>query len=342
MDKKSIIGIGLIFAILVVFSLVNQPSKEEIEASKRKQDSIAQVNVEIALQQQKQKEQQATEQAVSSTEPVSSEKAAQDKVDEYGVFAVAAVGEEKFTTIENNLMVITFSNKGGKIYSIRLKNYQTHDSLPLMLFDGPKTLFGLNFFAQNRSIQTDQLFFEQLGGKKKTVVTGPEIKRGDEGKIKFNKENPGGKESVTFRLEIAPGKFMEYVYTLEYNSFLVDFDLNLQGMNQYIAANQSYLNFNWEYDVPRQERKVPRFGEDRYTNITYKFFEDEVNNLSQSKSDEENLSTKVKWIGFKQLFFGSTIIADESFPNAQISQVKTADDLKYLANFHADIALPYG
>ena len=342
MDKKSIIGIGLIFAILVVFSLINQPSKEEIEATKRKQDSIAQVNADIALQQQKQKEQQAAEQAlINTTDTTFREKVLQDKVDEYGVFGVAAVGEETFTTIENNLMVITFSNKGGKIYSIRLKDYQTHDSLPLMLFDGPKTLFGLNFFAQNRSIQTDQLYFKKLGGKKKTVVSGPEIKRGDEGKIKFNKENPGGKESVTFRLEIAPGKFMEYVYTLEYNSFLVGFDLNLQGMNQYIAANQSYLNFSWEYDVPRQERKVPRFGEDRYTNITYKFFEDEVNNLSQSKSDEENLSTKVKWIGFKQLFFGSTIIANESFPNAQISQIKTEDDLKYLANFHADIAFPY-
>ncbi|MCK5730547.1 MAG: membrane protein insertase YidC [Draconibacterium sp.] len=342
MDKKSIIGIGLIFAILVVFSLINQPSKEEIEASKRKQDSIAQVNADIAFQLQKQKEQQASEQTfVGSTETVSSEKVAQNKVDEYGVFAIAAGGEETFTTLENNLMVITFSNKGGKIYSIRLKNYQTHDSLPLMLFDGPKTLFGLNFFAQNRSIQTDLLYFNRLGGNRKTVVSGPQIKREDEGKIKFNEENPGGKESVTFRLEVAPGKYMEYVYTLEYNSFLVDFDLNMQGMNQYIAANQSYLNFSWSFDVPRQERKVPRFGEDSYTNINYKFFEDEVDFLAKNKSDDANLNTRVKWIGFKQLFFGSTIIADESFPNAQISQIKTEEDPDYLANFHADIAFAY-
>ena len=342
MDKKSIIGIGLIFAILVVFSLMNQPSKEEIEATKRKRDSIAQVEAEIALQQQKLKEQQTSEQAlIISSDTTFRKKALQDKVDEFGVFGVAAVGEEKFTTIENNLMEITFSNKGGRIISVRLKDYQTHDSLPLMLFDGPETLFGLNFFAQNRSIQTDQLYFKQLGSRSKITTSGPEIKKGDEGKIKFNKKNPGGKESVTFRLEVAPGKFMEYVYTLEYNSFLVDFDVNLQGMNQYIASNQSYLNFTWSYDVPRQERKVPRFGEDRYTNITYKFFEDEVNNLSQSKSDEENLNTRVKWIGFKQLFFGSTIIAGESFPNAQIRQNKMEDNKKYLANFYADIAFPY-
>jgi len=343
MDKKSIIGIVLIFAILVVFSLLNQPSKEEIEATKRKRDSIAQVEAEQALQQQKLQQQQEEEQQqsiVTSTDTTSGDQAIQSKIDEFGAFGVAAVGEEEFTTLENNLMEITFSNKGGRIYSVRLKDYQTHDSLPLMLFDGPETLFGLNFFAQNRSIQTDQLYFKNVKGKKRTATSGPEIKKGNEGKIKFNTENPGTKESVSYRLEVAPGKYMEYVYTLEHNSYMIDFDVNLQGMSEYIASNQSYLNFNWSFDVPRQER-ASRFGEDRYTNISYKFFEDEVSNLSQNKSDEENLSTRVKWIGFKQLFFGSTIIADESFPNAEIRQEKTKDDPEYLANFYADIAIPY-
>lgn len=341
MDKKSIIGIVLIFAILVVFSLINQPSKEEIAVAKRKQDSIATVQTNIAIQQQIQLDQQAAQQALTeSTDPVFREKEKQAKIDEFGVFGAAAVGEETFQTLENNLMKITFSNKGGKIYSVELKDYQTYDSLPLMLFDGPKTLFGLNFFAQNRSIQTDQLYFNQLGRESKIVVSGPQVKKGSEGKIKFNEENSGGKESVTFRLEVAPGKYMEYVYTMAYNSYLIDFDVNLQGMNQYIASNQSYLNFSWSYDVPRQER-VSKFGEDRYTNINYKYFEDEVDNLNQNKSDEENLSTKVKWIAFKQLFFSSTIIADESFPNAQIRQDKFEDNNDYLANFSADIAFPY-
>jgi len=341
MDKKSIIGIGLIFAILVVFSLINQPSKEEIAATQRKQDSIAQVEAEIAIQQQKLREKQVVEQVETvSSEVVSKEKVLQDKVDEFGVFGAAAIGEETFHTLENNLIKITFSNKGGKIYSVELKDYQTHDSLPLMLFDGPETKFSLNFFAQNRSIQTDQLYFNPIASKTNIVVSGPEVKKGSEGKIKFNIENPGGKESLTFRLEVASGKYMDYVYTLEYNSFLVDFDLNMQGINQYVAGNQSYLNFNWAFDIPRQER-ASKFGEDRYTNITYKFFEDDVDNLAQNKSDEENLSTRVKWIGFKQLFFSSTVIADESFPSAVIRQTKYEDDPDYLANFYADIAFPY-
>lgn len=340
MDKKSIIGIVLIFAILVIFSIINQPSKEEIEAAKNRRDSIAQVELEKALIKQQQEAESATNLQVTESDSLVLQNEVQLKADQFGIFGAAAMGQEEFYTLENNLMKITFSNKGGKIYSVELKNYQTHDSLPLMLFDGPETQFGLNFFAQNRSIQTNELYFVPVSGQKEIKVSGPEVKIGREGRIKFNKENPGGEESIAFRLEVSPGHFMDYVYTLKYNSFLVDFDVKMQGMNQYIASNQSYLNFTWSYDVPRQER-ISKFGEDRYTNITYKFFEEDVDNLSQSKSDEENLTTRVKWIGFKQLFFSSTIIADESFPNAQIRQNKFEDNTKYLANFYADIAFPY-
>ena len=342
MDKKSIIGILLIFLILVVFSIINKPSKEQIESAKHRQDSIARVEAEKAavLMQQQQAEKTALEIAAATPDTLNPDLQLKEKTDEFGAFGVAAVGTEEFYTLENNLMKITFSNKGGRAYSVQLKNYQTHDSLPLLLFDGPDNRFGLNFFAQNRSIETDNFFFTLEGDKQNVVVTGPEVKKGSEGRNKFNKQNPGSKESIKFKLEVAPGSFIEYVYTLEYNSFLVDFDINLQGMNQYIASNQTFLNLKWAIEVPRQE-KISKFGEDRYTNITYKFFEDETNHLSNTKSEEENLSTRLKWIGFKQLFFSSTIIADDAFPSALIKQEKTEKDPKYLAAFSADITVPY-
>lgn len=338
MDKKSIIGIVLIFAILVVFSIINKPSKEQIEAANHKRDSIAQVEANNELEQQKTEENKNAKEALNDSLTTTDE--LKEKTDQLGVFGNAAIGEEKFYVVENNLMKITFSNKGGRPFKIELKNYQTYDSLPLILFDGPETLFGLNFFSQNRSVKTEDLFFNANTTKKDIVVTGPDVKKGSLGKIKFNKENPGGKDSIAFRLEIAPGKYLEYVYSLNYNSYMVGFNINFKGMGNYIASNQSSLNFSWGFKVPRQE-KMSKYGEDRYTNIFYKFYQDEVNNLSSSKSEEKNLNTKVKWIGFKQLFFTSTIIANESFPNAMINQEKFRDDPKYLANFSADIALPY-
>ncbi len=203
MDKKSIIGIVLIFAILVVFSIINQPSKEEIEAAKIKRDSIAQVEAQKQILLQQQAEQIVESTAIAATDSLSAEKLLQENTNQFGVFGAAATGTEEFYTLENNLMKITFSNKGGSIYSVELKNYQTHDSLPLILFDGPKTQFGLNFFAQNRSIQTSQLYFTPVVNRKETVVSGPEVKKGSEGRTKFNKQNPGGKETVSFRLEVA-------------------------------------------------------------------------------------------------------------------------------------------
>lgn len=343
MDKKSIIGIVLIFVILLGWQLIFQPSKEEVEAAKQRQDSIAQVEAQRALEQQKVLEEQAAEQkAVMENDTAIQQQVQKAKIDEFGIFGTQAIGEEEFSTLENDRMKITFSNKGGRIYSVELKDYTRFDSTALVLFDGPETKFGLNFFAQNRSVDTEQLFFKQVGGKRNVVVTGPDVKKGSEGKIKFNKENPGGKESVTFRLEPEPGKFIEYVYTLEHNSFMVGFDVKMEGLNDYIASNQSFLNFTWAYDVPRQER-YSRFGEDRYTYMTYKFFEDEVDNLNKSKSDEKTLATRIKWIGFKQLFFSSTIIAGESFSNASVKQEKYnyEDNQDYLAYFKADIAIPY-
>ncbi|MFV0268859.1 MAG: membrane protein insertase YidC [Draconibacterium sp.] len=339
MDKKSIIGIVLIFLILVVFSYINQPSKEEIEAAKIRRDSIEQVEAQRALEQQRFLAEQAANQQVAMEGDSIIQK---QKIDEFGIFGTQAIGEEEFSTLENDRMKITFSNKGGRIYSVELKDYSRYDSTALVLFDGPENKFGLNFFAQNRSVETDQLFFQQVGGTRNVVVSGPGVKKGNEGKMRYNREHPGGKESVTFRLEPEPGKFIEYVYTLEHNSFMVGFDVKMEGMNNYIASNQSYLNFIWAYDVPRQEH-YSRFGEDRYTYMTYKFFEDDVDNLNKNKSDAETLATRVKWVGFKQLFFSSTIIAGESFPNASVQQEKYnyEDNKDYLANFKADIAIPY-
>ncbi len=343
MDRKSILGIVLIFVILVVFSYINQPSKKEIEAARQKRDSIEQVEAQRALEQQKLLEEQRAEQnTIMVGDTVRRRELEQAKTDEFGIFGSQTFGEEQFSTLENDRMKITFSNKGGRIYSVELKDYNRYDSLPVVLFDGPDTQFGLNFFAQNRSIQTNQLFFKQQGGMQHTVVNGPKVKIGDEGRLKANRENPGEKKSVTFRLEPEPGKYIDFVYTLEHNSFLVGFEVRMQGMNEYIAANQSYLNFNWQYDVPRQEH-YSRFGEDRYTYMTYKFFEDDVDNLNKNKSEEKNLTTRLKWIGFKQLFFSSTIIANESFPNASVKQEKYdwETEKEYLANFRADIAVPY-
>ncbi len=338
MDKNSIIGIILIFIVLVVFSVINQPSKEQIEKMRVRQDSIQKVEAARQLAAE-QAETLIPDSGELIADSLQAEQALRLQADQLGNFAAFATGEEQLYTLENNLVRLTLSNKGGRITAVELKEYKTHDGRPLILFEGDNTQFAFNFFSQNRNIQTDQLFYTTSSSPSVTI-TGPELRTGEKGDEKYNAENPGKSDSIVFRLEVQPGVFMEQAYSLRYNTYMTGFNVRMKGMNNLVASNQPYLNFLWSFDVPRQEVKS-QYGEDRYTNIYYKYFEDEVDKLNANKSDEENLTTRTKWIGMKQLFFTSTIIAGDVFPVAQVSSTRKGEDEKYLANFSAAISLPW-
>ncbi len=342
MDKNTIAGIVLIFLILIGFSYLNKPSQEEIAAAQHRKDSIQQVELANRLRQEEAKAVAAAQVQQPETGALAADTASllNERKEKYGAFADASTGEEKFYILENNLMKVTLSSKGGRIYSVELKGYQTHDSLPLILFEGDKNVLGMNFFAQNRSINTGDFYFVPSDEQQTIAVKGPQVKKGKEGNEKFNEENGSDSKSFSLRLYAADNSYLEYQYTIRHNSFLVGFDINFSGLNTIVSANSNYLNLIWNIDVPRQERKS-QYGEDRYTHISYKYFEDEVDHLPASKSTSEKLRTRTQWVSFKQLFFSSTLIAGTYFPEVSITQEMTEDDPKYLGNFKADIALPY-
>lgn len=342
MDRNTVIGAALIFTILIGFSYFNRPSEKQLAAEKRTRDSLEMVQAEnqkpiaAAL---KSDSIQASANILKQPTNLSSDQGNALK-EKYGVFAQATIGKEKLYVIENNLMKVTFSNKGGRIYSVELKNYKTFDKKPLILFEGTTSKFGMNFFAQNRSIQTESFYFVPSDSANSQVISGPEVKKGKEGNEKFNTESKGGSKVFSMRLYAGDGKYLEYKYSLNYNSYLVGFDINTNGLSDILGANTKDLNFNWNVNVVRQE-KQSKLGEDNYSTIYYKYQDDDVDKLSTGKSGAESLRTKTKWISFKQLFFASTLIADEAFLNADIKTVLNKLDPKYVGNFNADIALPY-
>lgn len=341
MDRNTIIGILLIFAVLIGFSYLSKPSKEEIEAIKYRQDSIAQVEAQVQQEAEARSKLKPVQKQDSLSAGVpDSSKVVQDVLDRFGVFGQAANGEDKLITLENNLMKIQISTKGGKIRSVELKNYQTYDSLPLILSDGPDNSFGLNFFAQNRSIRTDDLYFTPSVQETNLFAEGSEVKKGKEGNEKYNLEQGGETQSLKMRLAVDQDSYLEFSYSLKHNSYMVDFDINLVGLGELIASNSNYLNFTWTQDGPRLEKKS-KYGEDHYTSVNYKYFEGDVEKLSPAKTSQETLTTRVKWISFKHLFFNSTIIADDAFPTADIKYNYHGESNKSVGDFYADIALPY-
>jgi YidC/Oxa1 family membrane protein insertase len=342
MDRNTVLGVALIFAILIGFSYFNKPSEKQLAAAKRTRDPLELVRADNQKEIAASAKLESIQATAASTMQSDSLNSDQDNArrDKFGVFAAASVGKEKFYVIENNLMKVTFSNKGGRIYSVELKDYKTYDKKPLILFEGNKSKFGMNFFAQNRSIETESFYFVPSDSIDNQVVNGPVVKKGKEGNEKFNEANKGESKTFSMKLFAGDGKYLEYKYTLSYNSFLVGFEVNTKGLSKVITTNSNYLNFNWNIDVPRQEKKSS-MGEDGYTTIYYKYLDDAVDKISTGKSGVESLRTKTKWISFKQLFFSSALIAEESFPTVDIKTSLTKEDPRYLGNFNADVALPY-
>lgn len=328
MDRNTILGILLIIAIIIGFSLFNQPNKEEIEQARRRQDSIE--IVENAKQKEIAIQQSTANNKTTGLGSVSSDTAAVNNSDSlkkqnekniYGSFAAASEGKKEFYTLENDLIKVKFCSKGGRIYSVQLKAYKTFDKKPLILFDGDSTIFGLNFFSQNRSISTNELFFQPTTNDSNIIVSNVQ-------------------KSLKLRLLTDSGKYIEYAYTLMPNSYKLKFDINFVGVNTLISDNSNDIVFKWEAEIPGLEKG--RDFENSYTGIYFKYIDEEVDYLSEtSDSDEKNIRTQVKWVAFKQQFFTSVLIADKNFLSAQLKSEKYGENNKYLKNFKAELSLAY-
>ena len=340
MDRNTTIGLVLIFAVLVLFSYLNKPSKEEMERAKQKRDSIELVQQQMEKEAEEQQAAELKTANNSANEAVSSEEKDGELKSLYGVFSKAAEGTEQLIVLENNLMRVTVSNKGGRIVSVELKNYKRYDSTDLFLIEQNKVTHNLSFFAQNRNIQTDQLYFQPSVSGNKLEVTGVTVPEGKEGRKKFNEENPGESKELVFRLDAGNGRYIDYVYTITYNSYQVGYSIRTHDMNSLMNTNTGYLSLNFNFEVPRQER-ASKFGADRYTSIYFKYKDAEIDHLSLAKSDEEELTTPVQWIGYKQLFFSTVLIAKDALPNANVSTEKHDLESKYISTFKSDIGLAY-
>lgn len=335
-----ITGLVLIFVILVTFSYLNKPSQSDIEAARRQNDSI----MLVEAQKTKQAEVDAKSTAAALQSNISTTTSDSAGVENelknlYGVFSEAVKGTEKFITLENNLMKVRVSTKGGKIYSVELKGYKRFNGEPLVLFEGDKNRFGLNFFSQNKSIQTDQFFFVPSVTDTILTVSGAVVSKVKEGREKFNEESKSASKSLTMLLDAGNGVSVAYVYTLKHNSFMVGFDIQTAGLKKVMGANSDYISFAWTMEMPRQE-KISKFGEDNYATVYFKYFQDEVDYIATTKSETKALTTKVEWVSFKTLFFSSTLIADKAFLNGQVSTKKRDKDTLFVSDMTADLTIP--
>ena len=322
MDRNSIIGIIIIAIIIFLWGILSRPNKEELEKRKRILDSLEQV-------QQEQVDEAIIEQQKKEVEPEIIEIDEADTVsldqlrDKLGHFAESGIGNNEYYSLENNLIKLIVSTKGGRPYSVELKEYKTYDSLPLILFSGDSTVFGLNFYLQNKLISTNDLFFVPLT---------------DEKIIKVDKQA----RTLAMRLVAEENKYIEYKYKLEPDSYSIDLVIELEGMESISTRDPKSIDLHWEIFSPKQEKG--KKNESYYTTLYYKPYQEDVDFFSARSSKEfqqQEITTRIEWIAFKDQFFSSVIIADNSFSNAFIKSTSLPESEKYIRNFRAEIGLPF-
>lgn len=337
MNRNTIIGFILIAAIMIGYTVWMTPSQEQLAKQQRVKDSIAIVQQQkldsIRLQQALMAEQESeVEEKVDETIYSPSEQSASylQLQQKHAIFANAAVGDETYYTIENDMVIYKISNKGGFIKSVQLKDYQSYDSLPLIMFNPETTRFGLSFFAQNRLINTGNYYFIPQDTLIKSY-------------------NVSGNESLNFSFRLyadaAEGQvdktsYIEYLYTFTGDKYMLDMSINIVNLQNHVSSNTSYIDLNWFAEINKQEHGVDQFNG---STVYYKFLQDDVDYLSETDDDELQINTKLKWVSFKQRFFSSTIIAKESFENGNIKtfELETPPYSNYLKSMDALLALPF-
>jgi len=315
MDKNIFTGLFLIALILIAFSYFSQPSKQALQQEKHLQDSLKAAKAGSASQSPAIAQATATATAAANRYADSLEKVNQAK----GPFGTAYSGKEQFITLENDVMKLELTTRGGRIYSAVLKKFKTYDGKPLVLLNGPANSFGLNFDASGKAVNTAAMFFNPV-------------------------QSPGGagspehKESLTLRLPYSEGKYLEYTYGLKKGSYVVDFTVNSHGLQDIISSGERSFMLKWKSDMLPQEKDLK--SELIYTTVVAKDSKDDIPTLKESKDDKERFENPVQWVSFKQKFFSAVLISPAYFPSVEATSTedKTRPIVKTLT---ADIALPY-
>ena len=336
MDKKSIIGIAVVAVLFLGFAYFNSKQQEEYlekkEAYEAYMDSVARAArpaAPVAADSLSAADSARTE--IVAVEAAASMRERQVEVLGESLTAAREADAEEFT-VENDVMSVRFSTRGGQIKGVTLKDYTKYgprgkrDQL-IELMDPATARFGLSFYVKNglKNVPVNTLDY--------VFTAQPVVSAAD------------GAKSVAMRLPVAEGAYLEYRYLI-YNTetpardYLVDFDVRLVNMAAEMA-NQTQIQIDWANTTYQNEKGFQ--NENMYTTLAYRFpNETSIEELGMSESAKsKNVTTQVNWVAFKQQFFSAVFIAPENVSYANLAFDTAAPESSLLKTFTAQMGVPY-
>jgi YidC/Oxa1 family membrane protein insertase len=236
-----------------------------------------------------------------------------------GFFATAAQGTEEEVMVENELMKVVFSTRGGQVKRVELKNYQQFgDSQRVSL---ASTSFGQLGYTvntgNNRTAQTSDLYF--TAGSRSV--------------------NSDGSQQISFQLQSSDttqATSITHVYTIKPNDYLIDFSIDLQGANQLLT--QGFMNLGWQYEALKQESDIAYEKQ----NTQVGFIEDgNFDYFTIGNKNSVDFSKNVSWVGVRQRFFFSAIAHPQGFSGGQVNWTVPADSTGSVVRSVASLKLQF-
>ena len=278
-DRNTIIGFIVLAILFIGYFFYTTKEQQAFQLAKQREDSIARANRPV----------------IDSTTVVMDSLAADsiNRVATAGGFQGASGGTEQVTYVENELLKIAFTNRGGQPKWVELKQFQGPDSTPVKLaaseFD--KLTYLINT-APNRTADITNFYF-----------TGGQVQKGAD-----------GAQTITYQLQSPQGQAIAHQYVLKPGQYMVDFNLQLAGVPQLIGGNT--LNLTWQNKAIQLQKDLSY--ERTQSQVAY-FADGDYDFSAVSGGGSENFTDPIGWIGIKQQFFNTTLIAKNNFTSGTIN-----------------------
>ncbi|QEC68038.1 membrane protein insertase YidC [Panacibacter ginsenosidivorans] len=304
MDRNTVIGMILLAGLFFMFFWYTNKQQSALSADKQRiADSTAKAEAAKITPEQK---------AAAYKDSLNRDSVS--KLSAAGNFQGAAIGAEQLTTVENELMKVVFTNKGGSLKSVELKKYNSLDSTHKVILAGgkdDKLGYSINT-AGNQSEETSSLFFTNA------QVT----------------KNADGSQTIVYTLGDSAGKSITHQYIVKRNNYMIDWNIILNGADKLLTQNS--LNLHWNVQVHQQQ--VSHAYEVQQSNIS--FYDEDGYDYTTAASGANNTFDKpVEWFGFKQQFFNTTIVSKNKFASGTAQMVIQPDTLRELYNSTAAVKI---
>lgn len=276
MDRNTVIGFVLLAALLFLYLFLSTKSSQELQQQQTaRQDSLSAVK----------RHQDSLRIVNDTTRGITTDS------------NIIVPAKEQTVIVENDVIRITFSNKGAQPSKVELKKYKKYDSTLVVL--GGKEFDGITYSVnagQGQSAQVSEMFFSP-------------------GTVTKNADNS---QTVSFNLPVAGGNIL-HQYTVKPNSYLIDWNIQMNGADRLLT--QGAFNLIWQSQTEQLEKDV--VYERQHTNIC--FYEDEEFDYIMSKTSKK-FEMPVQWVSVAQQFFNITLINRSSFNSGDVSWVKETSD----------------